>query len=198
MGLYLHSKDDVRSEISKETLQSMRREFEYWYPLDLRVSGKDLIRNHLTFFLYIHVALFPKEFWPRGVRVNGHLLLNGEKMSKSTGNFLTLSEAVEKFGADATRVAIADAGDGLDDANFEESVANSSILKLFELNKWCEEMINDAHLVDSEEQYIRMRESHQVRNIDVVQRTGEKGFWDQLFENELNTLVNETKTQYER
>ena len=194
----LTRRDDVKSDINKETLQSMRREFEYWYPLDLRVSGKDLIRNHLTFFLYIHVALFPKEFWPRGVRVNGHLLLNGEKMSKSTGNFLTLSEAVEKFGADATRIAIADAGDGLDDANFEESVANSSILKLFELNKWCEEMIKDAHLVGSEEEYTRMRGSHQVRNIDVVQRTGEKGFWDQLFENELNTLVHETKTQYDR
>ena len=193
-------RNDVKSEISKETLQSMRREFEYWYPLDLRVSGKDLIRNHLTFFLYIHVALFPREFWPRGIRVNGHLLLNGEKMSKSTGNFLTLSEAIEKFGADATRVAIADAGDGMDDANFEESVANSSILKLFELNKWCEEMINDARLVDSEEQYIENRKRHlvQVKNMDVVQRTGEKGFWDQLFENELNTLVHETKSQYDR
>ena len=26
----------------------MRNEFEYWYPFDLRASGKDLIRNHLT------------------------------------------------------------------------------------------------------------------------------------------------------
>lgn len=25
-------------------LQTMRREFEYWYPFDLRVSGKDLIQ----------------------------------------------------------------------------------------------------------------------------------------------------------
>ncbi len=25
-------------------LQRMRREFEYWYPFDLRVSGKDLIQ----------------------------------------------------------------------------------------------------------------------------------------------------------
>ena len=25
-------------------LQKMRREFEYWYPFDLRVSGKDLIQ----------------------------------------------------------------------------------------------------------------------------------------------------------
>ena len=38
--------------------------------------------------------------WPQTIRANGHLLLNSEKMSKSTGNFLTLSEAVDKFSAD--------------------------------------------------------------------------------------------------
>jgi leucyl-tRNA synthetase len=26
------------------------------YPLDLRVSGKDLVTNHLTFFVYNHVV----------------------------------------------------------------------------------------------------------------------------------------------
>jgi leucyl-tRNA synthetase len=111
-------------------LKKMRREFEYFYPLDVRISGKDLIQNHLTFFLYIHIAIFPPKYWPVGIRANGHLLLNGDKMSKSTGNFLTLSEMVEKFGADAARIAFADAGDGVEDANFEEKVANAAILRL--------------------------------------------------------------------
>ncbi len=30
------------------------------YPFDLRVSGKDLIQNHLSFTLYNHTAIFPK------------------------------------------------------------------------------------------------------------------------------------------
>lgn len=34
--------------ISSPILKNMK-EFEYWYPLNLRVSGKDLIQNHLTF-----------------------------------------------------------------------------------------------------------------------------------------------------
>jgi len=38
----------------------MRAEFLHWYPVDLRVSGNDLINNHLTFFLYNHCALFPE------------------------------------------------------------------------------------------------------------------------------------------
>ncbi|KAF4768730.1 hypothetical protein N7455_012473 [Penicillium solitum] len=165
----------TKSGISKESLQKMRREFEYWYPLDVRVSGKDLIQNHLTFFLYIHIALFPKEYWPRGVRANGHLLLNGEKMSKSTGNFLTLKDAVDKFGADATRIAFADAGDSIEDANFEESVANSNILRLHTLKDWIEEVAKDETL-----------------------RTGPAdAFADKLFNNELNSLVRETQKHYQ-
>ena len=67
--------------------------------------------------------------WPQGIRANGHLLLNSEKMSKSTGNFLTLSDAIDKFSADGMRFALADAGDSVEDANFEEATANSGILK---------------------------------------------------------------------
>jgi len=32
----------------------LRKEFMYWYPLDLRISAKDLIKNHLTMSLYNH------------------------------------------------------------------------------------------------------------------------------------------------
>jgi len=39
----------------------MRNEFEFWYPLDLRVSGKDLIGNHLTMSLYNHSAVWPNQ-----------------------------------------------------------------------------------------------------------------------------------------
>jgi leucyl-tRNA synthetase len=74
----------------------------------------------LTFFIYVHLAIFPAEYWPRGIRANGHLMLNGEKMSKSTGNFMTLHDMTKKYGADASRIALADAGDGVSDANFEE------------------------------------------------------------------------------
>lgn len=164
-----------KSGIKKADLETLRREFEYWYPLDINISGKDLIPNHLTFFLYIHTALFPREYWPRGVRANGHLLLNGEKMSKSTGNFMTLNDAVKKYGADACRVALADAGDGVEDANFEESVANQVILRLHTLKEWCEEVVKDSSL-----------------------RTGPSdNFWDQLFENEIHSLVHEAYQHYE-
>ena len=164
-----------KSGISLEDLQTMRRSFQYWYPLDMRISGKDLIQNHLTFFLYVHLALIPKEFWPRSVRANGHLTINGAKMSKSTGNFLTLSTGVAKFGADAYRITLADSGDGVDDANFVEVTADRSIIRLFELKEWIEETMKD----------------------DSLRKGSEEIIWDKLFADEMNTLVHETRQHYE-
>ena len=125
------------SPIPREKVDALKYEYEYFYPFDIRSSAKDLVPNHLTFALYNHVALFPEDKWPLSMRTNGHLMLNGKKMSKSTGNSLTLREAIEKFGADATRLSLADAGDGLEDANFEEKAANANILRVHTLLEWC-------------------------------------------------------------
>ena len=63
--------------------------------------------------LFNHAAIWDKEdnLWPRSYFVNGYMLINGKKMSKQNGNFFTLREIVDKFGADATRFALAEAGD---------------------------------------------------------------------------------------
>ena len=49
------------SDIAPQSLQRMRAEFEYWYPVDVRVSGKDLVPNHLTYYLYNHCAIWPSD-----------------------------------------------------------------------------------------------------------------------------------------
>lgn len=128
----------ANTTIPQEKLDTLKNEFTYFYPVDIRSSGKDLIPNHLTFAIYNHTALFPEKYWPRSFRANGHLMLNGKKMSKSTGNSLTLRQAIDKFGADATRLTLADAGDGIEDANFEEKTANAAILRVHTLIEWCQ------------------------------------------------------------
>ena len=142
---YIYKKGSYPAEgcnVSKENLDKLRHEFEYWYPMDLRVSGKDLIRNHLTMSLYNHAAIWedPK-MMPQSIYCNGYMVLNGQKMSKSTGNFLTLGDCIRQFGVDATRITLADAGDGLDDANFDTDAANATILRLFVFEKWIKDNI---------------------------------------------------------
>jgi leucyl-tRNA synthetase len=102
-----------------------------------------LIQNHLTYYIYNHCAIWPKEEskWPKGIRANGHLMLNSAKMSKSEGNFLSLSESIEKFSADGMRLTLADSGDSVEDANFVESTADAAILRLYTFIEWVKEMI---------------------------------------------------------
>ena len=160
--------------LPKEKADAMKHEFNYFYPMDIRSSGKDLIPNHLTFCIYVHAAIFPEHKWPLSMRTNGHLMLNGKKMSKSTGNSLTLRESVEKFGADPTRLALADAGDSIEDANFDEKNANAHILRLHTLIDWCEEMLKEQG---------KMRK--------------ERIYHDVIFENEINDLIEQTQAAYE-
>ncbi len=63
--------------LDPELLEEIRSHFMYWYPVDLRSSGKDLVPNHLLFFLFHHVALFEEENWPRALAVNGFVSLEG-------------------------------------------------------------------------------------------------------------------------
>ena len=158
------------SSIPLEKLDAMRREFQYWYPIDMRSSGKDLVQNHLTYWLYNHTAVWDQEpdKWPKSVRANGHLLMDGEKMSKSLGNIITLYEGVELYSADGMRLALADAGDVLEDANFNTASANAGILRLHTLIDWIRETVEELPRL----------------------RTGPADqFYDKVFANDINVAV---------
>jgi len=133
-----------------DVLNTFRASFSYFYPVDMRCSGKDLVPNHLTMFIYNHVAIWKDQpqFWPKGIRANGHIMVNGLPMSKSRGNFITAEHALQRFGADATRFCLADAGDGLDNANFDTSVAEAAIMRLGQLLDACRELMTASGLTE--------------------------------------------------
>ncbi|XP_041499633.1 leucine--tRNA ligase, cytoplasmic [Microtus oregoni] len=168
-----------KTQIPKEKLDQLKQEFEFWYPVDLRASGKDLIPNHLSYYIYNHVAMWPEQSdkWPVAVRANGHLLLNSEKMSKSTGNFLTLSQAVDKFSADGMRLALADAGDTVEDANFVEAMADAGILRLYTWVEWVKEML---------------------ANCNSLRSGPADSFNDRVFASEMNAGIIKTDQNYEK
>lgn len=112
------------SGVERGALEEARRQFLYFYPVDSRHSGRDLVPNHLTFFVLNHVALFPEPMWPAQIVVNGSVLMDGSKMSKSMGNIVPLRSAIRRHGADPIRLAIIISAELLQDADFrEESVA---------------------------------------------------------------------------
>jgi leucyl-tRNA synthetase len=112
------------SKLAEDTIEMMKKEFEYFYPVDSRHSGRDLVQNHLSFFVLNHVAIFDKKLWPKEIVVNGSVMMDGAKMSKSMGNIIPLRAAIRDHGADPIRLAIISSAELLQDADFNmESVS---------------------------------------------------------------------------
>ncbi len=89
--------------ISEPVITKCRESFDYWYSNTSRHSGPDLIPNHLTMYIFNHVGIFKEANWPKQIVVNGFVNYEGEKMSKSLGNIVPLSDGVGKYGSDPVR-----------------------------------------------------------------------------------------------
>ncbi|HEU04912.1 MAG TPA: leucine--tRNA ligase, partial [Nitrosopumilus sp.] len=140
------------TKIPKETVDEIKNEFSYFYPVDSRHSGRDLVPNHLTFFILNHVAIFPENNWPQQIVVNGSVLMDGKKMSKSMGNIIPLRQAIRDHGADPIRLAIIISAELLQDADFNlESVTgikNKLVSLLEECSKLKPEKLGDLQAED--------------------------------------------------
>ncbi len=128
--------------IGAEMIDKMKKDFEYWYPFDFRNSAKDLIQNHLAFCLFNHTALFPEKYWPKAYALNGRVMVDNEKMSKSKGNFFTARELYEKYSSDVVRITAANSGEGIDDANFDMNFLEVIQKKLNDVYEFVKENYN--------------------------------------------------------
>ncbi|MBN1502753.1 leucine--tRNA ligase [Candidatus Woesearchaeota archaeon] len=126
-------KNKDKSKVGKKLLEELREEFLYWYPMDFRNTGKDLIQNHMSFCIFNHTAIFPEKHWPESYGLNGWVTVDGQKMSKSLGNVIPVRVMVSEFGADASRFTVLSGGEGLDDANWDTELARAMKDKLTQL-----------------------------------------------------------------
>jgi leucyl-tRNA synthetase len=160
----------------------MRESFRYWYPLDFRTSGKDLIKNHLTMSLYNHAVIWEGEdMIPRGMFANGWIMVDGEKMAKSKGNVYTAVDLTQRFGADASRIAMGSAGDSMGDANLLMKEVDEAILKLSALEMWLQE---------NTKCFKNFREG--TPDADNLK------FFDDVFENQLKNTVHEYCNHFDK
>ncbi|MBI4141780.1 class I tRNA ligase family protein, partial [Candidatus Woesearchaeota archaeon] len=166
--IFLGKGDIKEIKIEKTLLDQMRAEFLYWYPVDFRNSGKDLVQNHLAFYLFNHTAIFNEEHWPKGIGVNGYVTIGKAKMSKSKGNVKNLRGLVKTFTPDITRITILSGGEELADVDWDEDFAVTIKNKL-------------------EQWYIFACENYNKEG------TTEKAI-DKWMESQLNTVIKKTTT----
>lgn len=81
------------------------------------------------------------------------------------------------YSADAMRIALADAGDALDDANFEKTSANASILRLTKELTWIEEVL---------------------AALEGLRSGPPTTFFDKVFENAMNIAVHRSAAAFDK
>lgn len=75
--------------------------YEKWWPADLHVIGKDIIRFHAVY--WPAMLMSAKLQLPKSLLVHGFITSGGKKMSKSIGNVVDPYGLIEKFGVEAFR-----------------------------------------------------------------------------------------------
>jgi leucyl-tRNA synthetase len=113
---------------------------------------------------------------------------------------LTLFDALDLFGADATRVALAESGDTLEDANFSCSSANKAVLTLYNALLWAEDVIQlsnemdgkETKKIEREEDEEQKKHSHFEKLVD----RAELSLADRIFDSQINQCIIDTDAAF--
>jgi leucyl-tRNA synthetase len=94
--------------IEAEVIDKIKKDFDYWYPVDINLGGKEHKTVHFPVFLMNHVAIMDEAKWPQGIFVNWWVTqAAGDKISKSQvskGGAEPIPDAAEKYTVDAMRL----------------------------------------------------------------------------------------------
>jgi len=151
-----------KSESTRKYAEEARTEFLYWYPVDLRHTSYPHISNHLTFYLFNHVAIFPPNEWPIGISTGGMVISEGQKMSKSKGNVYPLLTVKRKYGADLFRMYLASNADVWYDVDWRTSEVENYSKKLERFYSLLKEAVKTEGEPDERDLWIVSRMSERI------------------------------------
>lgn len=93
--------DALTNYISAVGYGNDEEKFNKFWPADLHVVGKDILRFHAI--IWPAMLLSAKLPLPKALFVHGHILSGGKKMSKTLGNIIDPFDLINEYGADAVR-----------------------------------------------------------------------------------------------
>jgi len=151
-----------RGEISdfpeerRGVIEKIRRDFLYWYPLDINLGGKEHKTVHFPVFLMNHVAIMPKWAWPRGIFVHWWVTQKGgEKIAKSKGGAEPIPEAIAHYGVDSMRLYYCHVGSPEMDVEWREEVVSDYQSRLLKILNLVREIISGGGEGGEMDDYLR-------------------------------------------
>ena len=94
------------------------KEFAKFWPADVHVIGKGILRFHAVYWPAMLLSAGLK--LPKRVFVHGYITAEGQKMSKSLGNIIDPFKLFEKFGVDPIRYCLLGGVPTFSDGDFSE------------------------------------------------------------------------------
>lgn len=113
--------DALINYISGPGLLNDKARFKRFWPADIHLIGKDILRHHAVYWpIILRAADIPM---PRTIFAHGWWITKGEKMSKSKGNIVDPRYIIDKYGVDPYRYfLLREVPFGLDGSFSEEAL----------------------------------------------------------------------------
>ncbi len=110
--------DALSNYITALGYKEKKETFKKYWPADVHVIGKDILRFHAVILLGVLLSLDLD--LPKKIFVHGHITYDGEKMSKTLGNVVSPFDLVNTWGTDAVRYYLLREIPSMGDGDFSE------------------------------------------------------------------------------
>jgi leucyl-tRNA synthetase len=127
--------------VDPELTAEVRRDFLYWYPLDINMGGHEHKSVHFPVFLYTHAALLAPELFPRGIFLNGWITgpaggkLSKKEVGSKGGRIPPIDRALDEWGADPLRLWYTMAADASADVEWNSEGVTAATSRLEDVER---------------------------------------------------------------
>jgi len=177
-----------------ELLLKIRKDVEYWYPLDINLGGQDHLTVHFPVFLMNHVALLPKNYWPEGIIVNWWVINKSGKISKSKGGVRSIGQEAKTYSVDAIRLFYANVASPFVNIDFPEEDLKKYKQRLEKLYYFIVDLENNFKLIETKnlnniDRWLESKFNQRLRNIvNSMEKIEFKEATDDIYFNIYNDL----------
>ena len=103
--------------------ETIKADFDYWYPVDINLGGKEHKTVHFPVYIMNHVAIMPEQKRAQGIIVHWWVTQKGkEKISKSKGGAEPIVQAATTYGVDAMRLYYVHVGSPFVDIEWDPEI----------------------------------------------------------------------------